>query len=389
MVYNKIMRIRTLLLAFFAVYLLAFSTPPNSYAKIISSQNSTVSSSETINDDLFISGQTVVVDGLIHGDVYAAGGTITVSGSVDGDVLATGGTVIITGNIGGNVRVVGGKIVIKDGQIAKNVSTIGGDVVLSPSSHILGSTQFIAGSYENDGTVEKNVVGVSGLAILNGVTNGNVEVGISTLSLGEKVKIKGNLVYSSPDRIVVPKNTVGGDVNYVLPALPRQDAKTDGFLASISGGFKIWSYLSALLVGIVFLYFFSPITTKISMQIKSNVSKTLIWGVSVSLLTIPFVVLLAFTIVGIPLAAILLLAFLLATYLAKIFVAIALGEYINKRFDLKSENPYLNFGVGLILIDIAMLIPIISFFTGIIVLCAGLGGVILVKKEYIVEGRKK
>src|SRR5687767_15870586 len=50
----------------------------------------TIASGETINDDLYVAGETIVVDGTIKGDLVAFGQTITINGIVEGDLIAAG-----------------------------------------------------------------------------------------------------------------------------------------------------------------------------------------------------------------------------------------------------------------------------------------------------------
>ena len=63
-----------------------------------------VAPGETLDDDLFASGQTVTVAGRVTGDVYATGQTVVVTGTVDGDLLSAAQQVVVDGAVNGNVR---------------------------------------------------------------------------------------------------------------------------------------------------------------------------------------------------------------------------------------------------------------------------------------------
>ena len=90
-------------------------------AMIVNSKgNVTIAADETIDDDLFIAGETVTIRGVINGDVYAAGGTVDIDGVVNGDVLAAGGMVTISGQIKDDVRVAGGQVTISNAIIGDN-----------------------------------------------------------------------------------------------------------------------------------------------------------------------------------------------------------------------------------------------------------------------------
>ena len=66
----------------------------------------TVASGEVIDEDLYVAGDHIIVNGTINGDLWAAGGTI-INGTVNGSVLAVGGTVNISGEVTHTVRVAG------------------------------------------------------------------------------------------------------------------------------------------------------------------------------------------------------------------------------------------------------------------------------------------
>jgi hypothetical protein len=55
---------------------------------------------EVINEDLYLGGTEIIVDGTINGDLMAAGQTITVNGKVTGDLYAAGNSVTVNGEVG-------------------------------------------------------------------------------------------------------------------------------------------------------------------------------------------------------------------------------------------------------------------------------------------------
>ena len=80
---------------------------------------------KTIDDDVFLSANDVVMDGTVNGLLVAAGQTVTINGSVHGDALLMGETVTVTSGavIDGNLFT-GAATVIIDGKV--NGSVFGG-----------------------------------------------------------------------------------------------------------------------------------------------------------------------------------------------------------------------------------------------------------------------
>ena len=70
-------------------------------------KNPVIGKDEVIDDDVFISGEAVIMDGTIAGTLFASGGTVTINGKVAGDAVLAGNTVVISdqAEIGGNVFV--------------------------------------------------------------------------------------------------------------------------------------------------------------------------------------------------------------------------------------------------------------------------------------------
>ncbi len=66
-----------------------------------------VESDEVIDDDLYVVGDEVIINGIVKGDVCACGRIIRLNGTVEGDFMAAGQAVIITGTVTDDVRIAG------------------------------------------------------------------------------------------------------------------------------------------------------------------------------------------------------------------------------------------------------------------------------------------
>lgn len=292
----------------FVILSIVLLLPTLSYAETISEDRAVVEKTQTINDDLFISGGEVEVLGTINGDVYAAGGEVLINGLVKGDVLVAGGEVTIKGTVENSVRAAGAQVTISSAKIGRNISVAGGEITVSEDTKVIGKS-------------------------------------------------------------------------YIFKPEPRGVNEDNG--ESFAGSFSIWSFLAASVVGIAILRYFKPIVKSVVHEIRTQVNNSIFTGF-IALFLIPLVLfIIMVTLIGIPLALILGALFVIEIYLAKILVAVAVGDYINDRFDLKSDGVYLNFVVGLLIIELAMLIPIVNFFVGVGVLLLGLGAMVRVKRELL------
>ena len=91
-----------------------------------SSDTITIAADETINDDLYLSGNTVVMDGTVNGNLIVAGENVTVNGEVTGSVFAAGNSVTINGVVGRSVYAAGAVVTLgAESQIAEDVFSAG------------------------------------------------------------------------------------------------------------------------------------------------------------------------------------------------------------------------------------------------------------------------
>ena len=97
---------------------LAFVTPARAFDSR-SGDTIIIEKGEVIEDDLYVTAATIVLDGTVKGDLIAAGGTITVNGIVEGDLLAAGQAVIINGEVMDDARIAGAALQVGSGAVLR------------------------------------------------------------------------------------------------------------------------------------------------------------------------------------------------------------------------------------------------------------------------------
>ena len=145
-------------------------------AQFFNGSHLVVSRPDTLHDDLYAAGGSVVIRGVVDGDVVVAGGQVRVLAAVMGSVIAAGGDVQISGDVSGSVRAAGGKITVES-NIARDLVASGGRLVIQNAS--IGRDAVIAG----------------GRASVDGRIGRNVHAALRELSLGEHAAIAGHLDY--------------------------------------------------------------------------------------------------------------------------------------------------------------------------------------------------
>lgn len=164
-----------------------------------------IAADEVIDDDVFISSDTVMVEGAVNGNLFASGGSVAISGKVNGDVVVAGGDVTVSGLVNGNLAFLGQSLSV-EGAIRGSVYALGASLALEPSAAV-GRNVFFNGfgmETEPGSGVGRDVL-VSGYqALLAGRVDQDVHAEVAALQLegvvGRDVMAKVSEPGSGPPR---------------------------------------------------------------------------------------------------------------------------------------------------------------------------------------------
>ncbi len=346
---------------------------------------------EIVHDNYVRVGQDITIQGSVEGDVIAAAQTVTITGSVAGDVIAAAQTVTITGEVAGNVRVAAETIDLS-GNVGKNATLFGATLRLGEQSTIGWSLQAFAEQLFLRGTINKNAHFYGNTANVQAAVGGNAvfrlgDEGVPTLL--SPTTVGGNLHYESDRELTLPEGvTVAGSLERIQPA-----AKVD--LERTARSFfiflKIASLFGVLVLGLILVSVVPRATGRAADLMRTRPGATLGWGLIAVLLTPIVCFLLLFTVIGIPLAIILLLVYGILLYLSKVVVGLALITWLRTRLQPgATPRPSLWLMVaGVILYILLTWIPWIGWWIGLLGTLWGVGGLLLAKRELLhtEEGR--
>jgi len=361
----------TLLTIFTVVPVLAFDTR--------SGATVTVASGETVDDDLYVGANTVIIDGTINGDLWAAGSTITVNGVVNGSVMAAGRTVNINGDVGHAVRA-GGETIIINGDVSGDVMVAGGDVNIASTARVGGDLLFGAGIARIDGLVMGDIKGGgSEVTISNGV-KGNIALKVESLTILPTANIQGDLTYTCEEEADIQSGAqIGGMTTHNLPEVKEKRAKPFPFVLFSGIGGKVTGFIMALIAGLVIILLAPRRLTSIAESIRSRPGASAGWGALILFVTPIAAIIVCITIIGIPVGLIALALWGIAIYLAQIPVGLFIGRWIIGRFR-GVEGKAIMVGalaLGLVILKLLRLIPYLGFFIGLAVILFGLGAVVV------------
>ncbi|MCX7668572.1 MAG: hypothetical protein N2439_00680, partial [Anaerolineae bacterium] len=185
-----------------------------------------IGKNEVINDDLFVGGETVTVDGTVSGDLIAAGQTVIINGKVTGNVFAAGSGVTVNGEVGYDVFAAGAAVTIgPDARIGHNAYTAGASVESRAGSRIGGSLLIGAGQGLVSGQISRDLLAGVGRLRLEGTVGRDAKIAVDAsnkspslsymygpnmppvpavrpgLTFGEEARVAGKLEYVSSEAV--------------------------------------------------------------------------------------------------------------------------------------------------------------------------------------------
>lgn len=201
---------------------------------------------EVINDDLFVAGATVTVDGTVNGDLAAAGQTVIINGKVTGNVFVAGSSVTVNGEVGHDVFAAAAAVTIgPSARIGHNAYTAGASVESRGGSQVGGSLLIGAGEGLVSGQISKDLLAGVGRLRLEGTVGRDAKIAVDAsnkspslsymygpnmppmpavrpgLTFGEEARVAGKLEYVSAEA-VADANRVSTQVTHILPPQDQQ-----------------------------------------------------------------------------------------------------------------------------------------------------------------------
>lgn len=341
----------------------------------------TVSANEKIDGTAWLAGPNVDVAGEVDGDVFCAGQSVTISGRVDGDVICAGQTVTITGVVTGDVRVAGQTVLI--GANVDGSVTAAGQTVQTDSQSQLGRDVSLAGQNVTvNGHVERDLAVGSAMATINAAVGRDVDAMAGTLTLGAAANIAGDVNYTSPQKLSQDASaTVGGKVAYTH-AEPRNTTTAATATATWFGVAVVLLLMivaSGILLALLFPREFHAVTTPGATSFTNVLIAGLV-GLVAGLVMPGVLLFIAITVIGIPFAVIMGVAWLLVLLLAGFVTAYYLGRVLWPR----QHNAVLSMFIGTLIISLLLLLPVINVLTWLFCVWYGSGAILLRLKKLLV-----
>ena len=331
--------------------------------------NTNITRNQTIDSSLYAADESVTIAGTINGDVFCAGTNINVTGTVNGDVICAGQNVRLSGDVTGDVRAAGQTITL-GGQVGGSVTTFGQTINIDPSATVARDLSGAGQTVNVSGEIMRDVLIGAQTMDVTGMVGRNIVGGYENLNVSSGAKVGGMVDYTSSKDADIAKGSVAGSVT-------RTDAPE-----SDNSGFSGWSLVvgglfaaaAALLMALVLALIFPRQIHAVSDMGKKKFFASFAVGFLVVFGTPMLVVLLALTAVGIPIAVLVFVAWLLVVMLSGPLLGYLIGRLVLSN---RTANPLLFMLVGSLILLVVYAIPIVNLFAVLAALVIGSGMLVL------------
>lgn len=407
---------RVVILLLLAVMLaFPFASPARAAEIIPGNPDAYVAEDVVIDDDLFISGRLVQIDGIVLGDVFAVGEEVRINGRIDGNLFLAGELLKLNGEVSGNIFGAGISLQLASpSKVSGNVYFAGFSFQTVEQSQIARNVYLAGYQALLNGEIGRNVVAALNAFQLNGFVGRDVylELNESQNSFDDPVN---DVTIHLPDDIqLLPEGFIEGENATVLGELtytvnrydftPRRiviDDDLAGLFVTNWARSRIGEFMALLIVGLLLFSLWPGPGRRAVEEIRVRPFANMGWGLLL-LTAFPLFIVMA-------LAAVILLAILLGLLtlgslagtvlslgglsiagfwaifglifwmISKIVFAYLIGHSLVERVSPEaidgSWGLLLALSIGLLLYEIARAIPILGFAFAIVVILIGLGSV--------------
>jgi len=328
----------------------------------------TIPAGQTVDDSLFATGDAVIVDGTINGDLIAFARQVTVHGTVKGNIITGAQNIDIDGVVEGSI-IAAAQSIQFNGQVARNVVGISQSVTIGKDANVAGDAAAFGNEAHINGTVARSFYGF-GLADIAGHVGRNVVFRGATISVYPSARIGGDFTAYVPDQKVVhvePGATISGKQTVELPKPgPSRYATLKYYFAELL-------YVAAAFVTGMILMLVFPGLRRVGFSDVISVLKSGGIGFLILVATPIAACIVAITLIGLPIAIVGFVAWMLGIYLAKIIIAIFVGRTLLASQTDRMTSMALGLLVGLALIFIVINLPFVGGLMHFILVLIGLG----------------
>jgi hypothetical protein len=283
-----------------------------------------------------------------------------------------------------DILAAGGHVRLSSGVVRDNVVAAGGELNLDRTARVGGSAVLAGGRLRIEAPVGGELIAQGGRVELNGSVARDARISGDEIVIGPQARIGGDLHVRGQRIEIAPGAVVQGRTVREVVSQPKRGAAAGvGLLAALSA-------LGILIMLGVVAAATPRMMDGVDLRLRTRFGLMIGVGAVIVLVGPPLMFALGLTVLGAPLAFVLLLAYLLAVPLAFVVVSYWIGQFIRRRAARAAAEapPQWSARVGWtmlagLLLVIASMIPFIGGLIWLAALATGMGALAF----YVVRGQ--
>lgn len=376
-----------------------------------------IGADEVVDDDLFVAGDSIEINGTVKGDLFAVGREVIVNGDVEGSIFMAGQILEANGEAG-SLYAAGYSLSLGPvAELARNLHFNGFSLTTEAESSI--GRSLYANGYQVilNGDVANDVVANSGALEINGAVGGDVSAEVASADATAPPDFGGFFPGSVP--VVSPGLRLGDDarVEGELDVTETSDVDVD-VSPSLAGSLLVGNltrrlsqrtgeFIALLIVGVSLLAIWpnvvqrsqarageKPITNAgigCALVVVFMVAVPLVCVAVLALATLAGAITFgqlfgAILSLGWALLAVVVVVFLIVLFLvAKVVVSFLVGRWILDRL-FPERNPgfwtdFASLALGAFIYELLRFIPILGWLISVVVILVGMGAIFVVLRD--------
>jgi cytoskeletal protein CcmA (bactofilin family) len=292
-----------------------------------------------------------------------------------------GGKLFIDKNTGGDLAATASSInVSKDAIIGGDVLASGGDLILEGT--IKGSVKTGVGTLSMNGTIEKGLDCRGNEININGTINGATVLAARYISIGRSAAFMQNVRYWNENGSTdfgesLKKGRAFYDKTLAIDYPSWQFLGYSSFIAFI------WYLGTAFIFILLIRLIFPNITAKAGEGLFNNTGRSIGYG-ALFMIVVPVIIVIAFmTIIGIPVAILMLIGYITLLLLGSILFSVLLAQWVNRGYKKKWgfwKSVWATLGI-FILFKLASLTPFVGWLISGVAMCVAFGSILVVLRS--------
>lgn len=331
-------------LRYLAVLPLLFLTTPGHAFEFRATNSYDLATSQTLSNELWVQARTIDLAGTANEDCFLLADsvgqhpttnipTLRLSGLFKADIWGFGESIEITGSVANHARLAALKTIVITSRIGHNLMAAAPTISLGEASMVSGSALFAGQDIILNGTIKGTTRAYGNKVTLTGTFESDLHVFAEEITVMPGTRINGNFYYRMDGDLVLDSGVALDGRMIKEEAVITPPAST-----SSSMMLQVSLLCGAILAGMAFVSLMPGITALSVHKLTESTWRCLLFGFITFALVPLIAIFLLFTVAGIPLSLVMLMAYVILMYVSKIIVGLFVGHLIIRKKAPVSAN---------------------------------------------------